>query len=34
MEGGLDVNTIRHGIDNFLEYIRLQIGLALGTKCG
>jgi len=32
MEGGLDVNTISHSIDNFLEYIRLQIGFALGAK--
>ena len=34
MEGGLDVNTIRHGIDNFLEYIRLQIGFAFGAEWG
>jgi hypothetical protein len=25
------VNTISHSIDNFLEYIPLQIGFALGT---
>jgi hypothetical protein len=34
MERVPGVNTISHGIDNFLEYIRLQIGFALGTKCG
>ena len=27
------VNTISHSIDNFIEYIRLQFGFALSTKC-
>jgi hypothetical protein len=34
MEDRTGVNTISHAFDNFIEYIRLQIGFALGSKCG
>lgn len=32
MEHVPGVNIISHSIDNFLEYMRLQIGFALGAR--